>query len=590
MTADTGTNPALIAAREAEAAVSQCLRNGKHFLLEAGAGAGKTYSLIESLRFLIEKEGDRLRRNGQRVACITYTNVATAVINSRIDGNPLIFTGTIHAFCWSLIKGFQPSLRRVVATLPEWQDRLTGAGGIGNQMVEYDLGHRKITDSVIALHHDDVLALTVNLLPLEKFQVILAAKYPFILIDEYQDTNLEIMNAIKANILGREAGPLVGLFGDHWQRIYEKTCGHVVHEKLAEIGKKANFRSATSIVKVLNKMRPALPQAFKDESFVGSALAFHTNAWTGARQTGAGGGHWKGDLPADAAHQYLEAFIEKLKRDGWDFSASKTKVLMLTHNILASEQGYAALAKVFRYNDQFIKKEDDHVAFFADKLEPACEAYGRGRYGDMFTLLGEAAPRLSTHGDKLRWAKLMDELIALRTTGSIGQIVDAIRDSGHLRLPDSVASREDEARTWKDEAGTEPPESVSRIRRLREIPYTEVIALNQFIDGHTPFATKHSVKGGEFENVLVVLGRGWNQYNFEQFLELAAAPDHVPADKQIFFERNRNLFYVSCSRPTTRLALFFTQQLSAAALAALQAWFGADAVNSFMPQQAAAAN
>jgi len=54
MTAETDTNPALVAAREADAAVSQCLRDGKHFLLEAGAGAGKTYSLIESLRFLIE--------------------------------------------------------------------------------------------------------------------------------------------------------------------------------------------------------------------------------------------------------------------------------------------------------------------------------------------------------------------------------------------------------------------------------------------------------------------------------------------------------------------------------------------------------
>lgn len=69
------------------------------------------------------------------------------------------------------------------------------------------------------------------------------------------------------------------------------------------------------------------------------------------------------------------------------------------------------------------------------------------------------------------------------------------------------------------------------------------------------------MKGDEFENVLVVLGRGWNQYNFEQFLEFSAATSQAPADRQAFFERNRNLFYVSCSRPTTRLALFFMQQL-----------------------------
>jgi DNA helicase-2/ATP-dependent DNA helicase PcrA len=34
----------------------------------------------------------------------------------------------------------------------------------------------------------------------------------------------------------------------------------------------------------------------------------------------------------------------------------------------------------------------------------------------------------------------------------------------------------------------------------------------------TPFATKHGVKGEEYENVIVVVGRGWNQYNFSDFL------------------------------------------------------------------------
>src|SRR3546814_9656565 len=86
------------------------------------------------------------------------------------------------------------------------------------------------------------------------------------------------------------------------------------------------------------------------------------------------------------------------------------------------------------------------------------------------------------------------------------------------------------------------------------------MALDRFIDGHTPFATKHGVKGAEFENVLVVVGRGWNKYNFAQMLEwIDAGP---PPDKLEFFENNRNLFYVACSRPKVRLALLFTQVLT----------------------------
>lgn len=75
----------------------------------------------------------------------------------------------------------------------------------------------------------------------------------------------------------------------------------------------------------------------------------------------------------------------------------------------------------------------------------------------------------------------------------------------------------------------------------------------------------------------MVVGRGWNQYNFGEMLELAGA-NAVPAVKEEAFERNRNLFYVACSRPQKRLAILFTQLLSPAAMATLASWFGADVV------------
>ena len=573
-------SPALLAARAADEQVAQCLRDGASFLLEAGAGAGKTYSLVETLRTLIAKQSVRLRQRNQRIACITYTNAATAVISSRIDGNPLVFTDTIHAFGWSLIKGFQAALRQRLAAIPAWQERLANGPPLTNQPVEYDLGHRRLTDSLVSLHHDDVLVLTAALLPLQKFQSILADRYPFILIDEYQDTNTEIMAAIKANLLGRAGGPQIGLFGDHWQRIYDDTCGHVTDGDLIKIGKKANFRSATAIVNVLNKIRTELPQAVKDEAFVGSAMAFHTNAWVGARRPGTGGGHWKDDLPAETAHQFLKAFIAKLKGDGWDFAPDKTKILMLTHNVLAAEQGYAALAKVFAYTDHFIKKEDDYISFFADKLEPACDAFVRRRFGEMFDLLGSTAPKFTSHADKLRWSNAMNELVALRQTGTVADVVKHIANGGYISLPEAIVRREHDADHFQVAAGEDLPDRVAITRRLRAILYREVIALDQFIDGHTPFATKHSVKGDEFENVLVVVGRGWNKYNFDQYLEWAGS-GNVPTDKQDTYERNRNLFYVACSRPTTRLALLFTQKLSQGSIQSLQSWFGVEAVQAF---------
>jgi DNA helicase-2/ATP-dependent DNA helicase PcrA len=78
---------------------------------------------------------------------------------------------------------------------------------------------------------------------------------------------------------------------------------------------------------------------------------------------------------------------------------------------------------------------------------------------------------------------------------------------------------------------------------------------------------------------LVVVGRGWNRYNFEEMLALASLPK-IPSEKQDAFERNRNLFYVVCSRPKRRLALLFTQKLGQDALGTLSRWFGAENINS----------
>jgi DNA helicase II / ATP-dependent DNA helicase PcrA len=103
-----------------------------------------------------------------------------------------------------------------------------------------------------------------------------------------------------------------------------------------------------------------------------------------------------------------------------------------------------------------------------------------------------------------------------------------------------------------------------------------------YLQGHSPFETKHGVKGAEFENVLVVVGRGWADYNFDELFQLTANPDRI-AGRSDVYERNRNLFYVACSRPKKRLAVFFTQQLSSDALATVDRWFGQAVVTAIVP-------
>jgi len=564
-------NPAEEASRKALAEVYGCLERKQSFLVEAGAGAGKTYTLVKALRYLMERYQHILPQRHQKIACITFTNVAKDEIDARTDRSPLIYCNTIHAFCWSLISGFQGQLRERLPNLRHWPDRIAEIGTLGVRAIEYELGHRSINDRRVSIHHDDVLILTIALMENAKFRRILTSKYPIILIDEYQDTNSDWIDSIKNHFLGQIESPQFGFFGDHWQKIYGSGCGRIDHPGLTVIGKQANFRSVSTVVDCLNRMRPELPQFVVDPNEQGSVRIFHTNTWTGARQTGS---HWSGDLPTEDADRALQTVIDRLTKEGWDLSPVSTKILMLTHRVLAGKQGYPSIPAVFTYNESFTNKEHPHIAYFADALEPACEAYLSGKYGEMFQALGARVPAIRAQADKKKWSEAMAKLIELRETGTVGKVLDHLLAVCRPRVPDAVERRERELREFDPEASEDMPRALKELGDLRAVSYQEIVALSRYLSGHSPFETKHGVKGAEFENVLVVVGRGWNRYNFNEMLELVGQGSRIPANKQDTFERNRNLFYVTCSRPKRRLAVLFTQELSAAAMRTVGNWFG----------------
>lgn len=573
-------NPAEVASLRALEEMFRCLRERKSFRLEAGAGSGKTYSLVKALQLIIDEEGAQLVRRHQRVACITYTNVATDEVTRRTDGHPAVQASTIHSFCWELCKSFQAVLCSEVMNIPQLAEKINEVGEIGGRRIGYDLGHRRVTDTEILLHHDDVLKLMVALMEHSKFRRILAARFPVLFIDEYQDTDAAFAESLIRNFVEPREGPLVGLFGDSWQKIYRAGAGLINHANLQLIGKEANFRSVPDVVNILNRIRTDLPQQVRDPAAVGSAKVYHSNGFIGQRQSG---GHWGGDLPADDAHRYLVALREELANTGWDFSPQNTKILMLTHSVLAAEQQYSQILGVFEYNDSLLKKEDPHIAFLVDTVEPACAAFSTGKYGEMFSVMGRKVGSLSNLAEKRDWMRDMQRLVELRVAGTIGDVIDLLKETRKPRLPDAVLRTEKKlAEATREEI--DASRTLKQIEKLRPLPYSELIALADFINDHTPFSTKHGVKGAEFENVLVVLGRGWNQYNWNQFLEWF--PNHYPNNKEDSYVRNRNLFYVACSRPKKNLALLFTQELTPAALRTLEGWFGAANISAFTPKEA----
>ena len=98
---------------QADVTLRDCLTGAerKSFILVAGAGSGKTTSLVKALASIVKKHGADLRRRRQRVACITYTEIAAREIWEDIGNDPLVHVSTIHSFLWMLVQSFQKDIR-----------------------------------------------------------------------------------------------------------------------------------------------------------------------------------------------------------------------------------------------------------------------------------------------------------------------------------------------------------------------------------------------------------------------------------------------------------------------------------------------
>src|SRR5574344_103838 len=85
----------------------------KSFFLFAGAGSGKTYSLVLLLKKIHNSIGKDLLLQGKNVAVITFTNAATDEIINRLDYSPIFHISTIHSFVWDVIKYYQTDIKRL---------------------------------------------------------------------------------------------------------------------------------------------------------------------------------------------------------------------------------------------------------------------------------------------------------------------------------------------------------------------------------------------------------------------------------------------------------------------------------------------
>lgn len=89
--------------------IKKCIRDNKSFVLQGGAGSGKTETLKRTLEFISDNYPKK------KIACITHTNLAVDEIKSRVGRQYTI--STIHSFLNGLIKDYKKNIHQVIHEL-----------------------------------------------------------------------------------------------------------------------------------------------------------------------------------------------------------------------------------------------------------------------------------------------------------------------------------------------------------------------------------------------------------------------------------------------------------------------------------------
>ena len=221
---------------------------------------------------------------------------------------------------------------------------------------------------------------------------------------------------------------------------------------------------------------------------------------------------------------------------------------MLTHRILADQQGYSTLFELL--GDGLKNADDELLCYLKDTIFPLINSIIENDVIGICDILKIQKYPIQCKADKIKWDTIK-ELFQDIDDQSIFDCLSIFLEKKLLSFPEKI--NDIYKKMKEDSLDTYQEGSYSTLKRVKISEFKKAVA---FISPETQYSTDHGVKGEEYDSVLFVIGRGWNLYQFDKWMP-EAGKILGEQDKKSF-ERNRNLFYVCCSRAKRNLILFVT--------------------------------
>ncbi|QST00328.1 ATP-dependent helicase [Pontibacillus sp. ALD_SL1] len=407
-------------------------------------------------------------------------------------------------------------------------------------------------------------------------------KYPYIFIDEYQDTNpliVDIMNRIFQTANEIERPIFIGYYGDSAQNIYEDGVGNAlleIHPGLTRIVKEFNRRSSTEVIDVINNIRldGIFQRSIYEDGNCGSVELYQ-----GSRDN-------------------ISVMIDKCKVDWAINEENNLHCLVLTNRMVAEQTGlwnfYNAVSKMPRYsvgkgyeqlNTELLSSDLSKLGYAQRaiyELVDNCVNINNQQslISDLFPLKVLCEVNISQLREILSimrsieaetFGEYIDELVKIHD--GFGFEKDLFRKVISNLFPDGKVSKESFLDVFRNSwSKKKSDEEIEQMRLLLDellnVPMKELKNWHKLIgnnlNSEVNYYTYHGTKGLEFDNVLIVMENkfGRDPNFFGKFFEQYQQRQNLEGEDKIKYESVRNLLYVSCSRAIKNLRIYVVDDLA----------------------------
>ena len=562
----------------------------KSFFLFAGAGSGKTYSLVLLLKKIRDKIGQDLMLRGKNVAVITYTNAATDEIINRLDYSSVFHISTIHSFVWDVIKYYQNDIKQLYCQylrddiriigekLDSARNKTTKTYRTNFEKMNYLKDRLERAETIEkfvynpngsnpeynALNHADVIKISAQMIMNSlMLQRIIAQRYPIFLIDESQDTKKELVDAFFSIQKNFGETFTLGLLGDQKQRIYtdgKKDMVSIIPIEWEKPVKKMNYRSAKRIVKLANAIGKDIDfhaeQVSREDAIEGFARLFIVQQGNGINKD-------------EVEQTVMKKMCELTKDAKWVEANTNVKILTLEHMMavrrLGFEQFFGPLSKVTKYQMTFLQGTVSELEFFTKEILPIADSIKEdGRIA--LEILKSNSPLLSKKNIEKSYElylRCREETgtVAKKVNDdhSIREVVKAVRDSQLLTIPEVIRQA---CELTPDEINDEMEEDLQAWVKVMDLSISMVRKYDDYVNQHTRCDTHQGVKGLEFERVMVIIddseAKGF-MFSYDKLFGVKELTEtdikHIEAGEESSIDRTLRLFYVTCTRAKESLAI-----------------------------------